>query len=135
MNHRYVTRYTNWLINKELKNKIRFSKPRIYRGDVASVMGISTNQLNYLLKKEDLDTKTKARITDAIDEAIQMKEHGETIKKSNSNKDMMRETLFHVDLAVGDAQVELEDMEHMEAVKECLGLARAYIKELERIIQ
>lgn len=134
MNHRYLNR-NRWLINQHLKNEIRFSKPRIYRGDVASVMGISTNRLNYLLNKEDLDAETKVRIIDAIDEAIQMKELGETIKKSKSNKDMMRETLFHVDLAVGDAQVELEDMEHMEAVKECLGLARAYIKELERIIQ
>lgn len=134
MNHRYLYR-NRWLINQHLKNEIRFSKPRIYRGDVASVMGISTNRLNYLLNKEDLDAETKVRIIDAIEEAIQMKELGETIKKSKSNKDMMRETLFHVDLAVGDAQVELEDMEHMEAVKECLGLARAYIKELERIIQ
>ena len=124
---------STWLINRELREEM-YKKPRVNRTEVASVMGINEGQLNYLLKKQDLDEETKKRIADATTEAKRLKTNGIAIKRPKTKKDRMRETLFHVDLAVGDAQVELEDMEHMEAVKECLGLARAYIKELERII-
>lgn len=120
--------------NAEIYKALR-KRPIVAKWKVANYMGITENELNGYVYNWELDEETKANVIDAINDVRKMVESGEKIKRPKTKKDRMRETLFHVDLAVGDAQVELEDMEHMEAVKECLGLARAYIKELERIIQ
>ena len=129
-----TTKHDMYFPNMEIFKALR-KRPIVAKWKVANYMGITENELNGYVYNRELDEETKAKVIDAINDVRKIVESGEKIKRPKTKKDRMRETLFHVDLAVGDAQVELEDMEHMEAVKECLGLARAYIKELERIIQ
>ena len=50
----------------------------------------------------------------------------------NINKKELIANLFHISLAIGDAKFELDGMENVQMVNECLDIASEY---LEYIVQ